>query len=95
MNIRKQFAELLRELADRIDVGNTELDDEQTMKLMGLIAHHPLSKEQAARHLHMSTSRFDTLIRQGWLPRGRKKVGWKEKVWYEDELNRAIERINE
>lgn len=93
MNIRKQFANLLRELADKVDVGNTELDDEQTMRLMNLIAHQPLSKEQAAKHLHMSISKFDNLIREGWLPKGRKRTGFKEKVWYKDELNKAIERF--
>lgn len=95
MSIIKQFTKLLRETADKIDAGNCELDDEQAIRLMKIIAHNPLSKEQAARHLHMSTSRFDTLIREGYLPKGRRKLGWKEKVWYEDEIDKAYQRLDE
>ena len=95
MNIRKQFANLLRELADKFDAGNTELDEEQTIQLMGLIAHQPLNKEAAAKYLHMSTSKFDTLIRQGWLPKGRKKLGEKNKIWFKDELDKAVKRLDE
>ena len=93
--IARSIAQLLREIADRIDAGNSEVNEEQAIQLMQLVAHQPLSKEQAARHLNMSTSRFDTLIREGWLPKGRKKLGWKEKIWYEDELDKCIERFNE
>lgn len=95
MSILKHFTQLLRETADKIDAGNCEIDEEQAIQVMKLIAHKPLSKEQAAIHLNMSTSRFDTLIREGWLPKGRKKLGWKEKVWYEDEIDKWYERLNE
>ena len=90
MNIKKQFAKLLRELADRVDAGNTDLDEEQAIQLMSIVTHQPMSKEVAAKHLNMSTSKFDNLIREGWLPKGRKRLGFKEKVWYEDEIDRAI-----
>lgn len=95
MNIRKHFTNLLREIADKIDAGNSELDEEQAIQLIELIAHQPLSKEQAARHLHMSTSKFDKLIREGWFPKGKKKLGWKEKIWYKDVLDKCLERFNE
>lgn len=95
MNTKKQFAILLRELADRFDVGNTEMNEEQTIQLMEIVAHQPLSKEAAARYLHMSTSKFDTLIRQGWMPKGRKEFGWKELRWYKDELDKAVKRLDE
>lgn len=93
--IRKECARVLRELADKVDAGNTEINEEQAIGIMKLVAHQPLSKEQAAIHLNMSTKKFDLLVREGYLPKGRKKLGWKEKVWYEDEIDKAYERLDE
>ena len=96
MNIvRKEFVRMLRELADKIDAGNSEIDEEQSLRIMKLIAHQPLSKEQAAIHLNMSTKKFDNLVREGYFPKGRRKLGWKEKVWYEDEIDKAYKRLDE
>jgi hypothetical protein len=95
MNIIRHLTQLLRETADKIEAGDCEIDDEQALKIIGIIAHQPLSKEQAAIHLHMSTSKFDVLVKEGWLPKGRKKLGWKEKIWYEDEIDKCMERMKE
>ena len=56
---------------------------------MELIAHKPLTKEEAAMHLHIWPSRFDTLIREGKIPKGRKKLGQKNKIWYLDEIENS------
>lgn len=93
--IKKELVKILRGLADNIDAGNTEIDEEQAIQIMKLVAHRPLSKEQAALHLNMSTSQFDKYIREGYFPKGRKKLGWKEKVWYEDEIDKAYKRLDE
>lgn len=93
--IKKEFVKTIRQFADDIDAGNSEVDDEQAIRIMKIVAHQPLSKAQAALHLNMSTKKFDLLIREGYLPKGRKKLGWTEKVWYEDEIDKAFERLNE
>ena len=46
-------------------------------------------------HLNMSTKKFDLLIREGYLPKGRRKLGWKEKIWYEDEIDKSYARLDE
>ena len=51
-----------------------------------------MSKESAALYLNMSTSRFDTLVRDGYLPKGRKRIGFKEKVWYQDEIDEQLKK---
>lgn len=89
--IKKGFVQILRDTADKIDAGNSEIDEEQALEIMKSIAHQSISKESAAIYLNMSTSRFDTLVREGYLPKGRKKLGFKEKVWYKDELDKFIE----
>ena len=65
------------------------------MDIMGIIAHESLSKEQACRHLNVSRSRFDDLIREKKLPKGRKVSGFKELRWYRDELEKAINEVLE
>lgn len=85
--VRKALARMLREIADKFDAGTTDIDEEQTIEIMKIVAHQPMSKELAALYLNMSTSRFDTLIRDGYLPKGRKRIGFKEKVWYQDEID--------
>ena len=87
--IKKYVVKLLRKTADNIDAGNSELNEEQAIDIMSVLAHRMLSKDEACEFMNMSRSRFDDLVRQGKIPRGRKKRGFKELFWYEDELREA------
>ena len=77
---------MLRETADKIELGTSEIDEEQAIEIASAIAHQPLSKEQACSYLNMSRSKFDDMILHGKLPKGRKRRGFKELVWFKDEL---------
>ena len=85
-NFKKLVVKYLREAAENIEVGNSELSESEAMDILKVIAHRSMSKEQAAQYLNMSTSRFGDYVRMGKLPKGRKVVGHKELRWYEDEL---------
>ena len=52
-----------------------------------------LSKEQACQYLNLSRSTFDTYIRNGWLPKGQKRLGFKELSWTPCELDKSLETI--
>lgn len=84
--IRKPFVKLLRDCADKIDSGNSELNEEQAVQVMSIIAHEPVSMEVASKELNMSRTKFNYLIDEGKLPKGRKVSDWKELRWYLDEL---------
>lgn len=56
------------------------------MDVIGTLSHEPMSKEQACIYLNMSRSKFDQYVRDGKLPKGRKRMGFSEKYWYKDEL---------
>lgn len=88
--ISKFVSKALREIADKIDSGNCELSEEQAMDIMSVIGHEALSKDEACKFLNLSRSRFDDLVRQGKLPKGRKRRGFKELVFYKDELRQYI-----
>lgn len=92
--IKEQFVSLLRKTADKIEKGTCELNEEQAIEIMKMIAHQPLSKEQSAIYLNMSASKFDALIKMNKLPKGRKRMGFKEKVWYQDELDEYVRCVN-
>lgn len=86
MSIRKLVVKYLREVADKIDAGTCELTESEAMEILKVISHEPLSKEQACSFLNLSRSRFDDLVREGRIPRGKKRRGYKELAWYKDEL---------
>ena len=83
----------MREVADRIDAGTSEITESQAIDILRIVAHESLSKEQACSYLNLSRSRFDDLVREKKLPKGRKEVGWKELKWYKDELDIAVRKL--
>ena len=85
-SLKKLIVKYLREAIERVESDSCEFSDAEAMDLLKLIAHEPLSKEQACDFLNLSRSRFDGLIAEGKLPKGRKRKGWKELCWYRDEL---------
>lgn len=88
--LKKAVVKLLKETADKIDSGNCELNEEQAMDIMSVLGHEVLSKDEACSCLNLSRSRFDDLIREGVIPKGRKRRGFKELIWYKDELKAVV-----
>ena len=78
---------LLREVADKIEGNICELSESEAMDIMGVLSHQAMSKEDACIYLNLSRSRFDDLVRERKLPKGRKRRGFKELVFYKDELD--------
>ena len=87
--VRVELARLLRETADKLDANASEADDEQAFEVIKLLSHEPVSKERAAIELGISPSRFDKLVEEKKLPKGKKKLGWKELRYYLDEIIEA------
>lgn len=84
--IVKLVSKTLRSIADKIDSGNCELSEQQAMDIMSVISHEVLSKDEACSYLNVSRAKFDNLVLEGKLPRGKKRRGFKELFWYRDEL---------
>ena len=88
--IKKTISKLLRKIADKIDSDTCELTEEQAMDIMSVIGHEVLSKDEACSYLNISRSKFDGLIREEKLPKGKKRRGFKELFWYKDELSNYL-----
>ena len=90
--LNRLISKYLRETADRIDAGTCELSNSQAMDILGVVAHEAMSKEAACEYLNVSRSRFDDLVRERRIPRGRKRKSFKELVWFRDELDCSVVR---
>ena len=85
-NLIKVFSKLLRDTADKLEARTCEINEEQVRDVISMLSHEPMSKEQACIYLNMSRSKFDQYVREGKLPKGRKRMGFTEKIWYRDQL---------
>ena len=88
-SLNNLIAKELRKLADKFDAGTTEADETQVMDIMNLLTHVPMNKETASEYLNMSRSKFDTKIAEGIIPKGRKRVGSRQLIWFKDELDKV------
>lgn len=87
--IKKLLLKVIKEAEDKINSDTCEMTEEEAMELMATLSHQPLSKDQACSELNLSRSRFDDLVREGVIPKGKKRRGFKELVWYKDELQKV------
>lgn len=90
--LRKRFTNLLREVANRIDAGNCDLTETESLYIMEVMTRTSMSKESACSYLNISRSRFDDLVRQHKLPKGVKQRGFKELIWYRSDLDKYLNR---
>ena len=92
----KLIVKLLREIADKIDADNCEMSESEAMDVMRVLSHQVMSKEDACIYLNLSRSRFDDLVREGRLPKGRKRRGFKELCWFKDEIDErlVVDKVN-
>lgn len=93
MKLTKYIAALLRDVADKLDAGTSTLTEQEALDVIDLLAHREMSKDQACRYLNMSRATFDAKVQAGILPKGRKRIGFKELAWYRDELDRIIFKV--
>lgn len=86
MNLKKLILDQLNWLQGKLEEDTCEMTAEEAVQILSIISHQPLSKAEACQVLGISRSKFDTLVRNGFLPPGRKRVGWNELSWYRDEI---------
>lgn len=94
----KVIRELLLKIVDNIDVGNSNLTEDEALQAISYLKEltnkeKRLSKCEAYRYLNVSRATFDNYIREGKLPKGQKQAGFKELSWSYKDLNDAIKRL--
>lgn len=91
--IRKILVKALKDTAATIENGTCELTEEEAMDIMAVISHQAMSKDEVCSYLNLSPSRFGDYMREGKMPKGRKRRGKKELVWYKDEIDECKNNI--
>lgn len=86
MNWKNLILEQLDLVKEKIKSNSCEVDASTARQIMSVIAHEPISKAEAYQELGISRSKFDSLVRDGVLPPGKKRLGFNELVWYKDEI---------
>lgn len=84
--------ELLQQAITDIDNGTSTMSLETQQKVLHFIQNmmagdQRLSKVQACEYLGISRATFDNYIRNGWIPKGFKQEGFKEKSWLKSDLD--------
>ena len=93
MLMLKLIRKLLLRIVDDIDAGNSNISEEEQTELLeylNRITENRLSKYEACRYLNISRATFDNLVRDGKLPRGTKKPGFKELSWSKIDLDKYV-----
>lgn len=93
LNLTKVLIRELRNTADKLEAGTCEITQSEAMDVINVLTHEALSKEAACQFLNVSRATFDLHVSLGNLPKGRKRVGFKELVWYKDELQKCLDRL--
>ena len=92
--LQKMISNVLRKTADDIDAGVYSCEEQDILHsldaLSNLNSQREFSKEEACKYLNMSRSTFDTNIRNGIIPKGQKRLGFKELSWTKADLEKAI-----
>ena len=97
--ISKILTQTLRNIADQLDAGNCNLQEEEMLKIMEFISEcnteRPMSKEQACNFFFLFRSQFDTYVRQHIIPKGKKILGFKELSWTKSDLTLVKEKLKQ
>lgn len=83
--------EQLLRVVDDIDAGNTNMTEEEEIKVAKFLNRtlrkdRPINKYQAYTYLGISRAKFDNMVREGIIPRGKKVAGSRELRWYKKDL---------
>ena len=84
---------LLKDIIDNIDSGNSNITEEEQRNIIELLSNiqeNRISKYQACQYLNISRAKFDNLVKEGKLPEGRHQAGFKEKYWKKSEILKYI-----
>lgn len=93
LNLTKILIKELRNAADKLEAGTCQISNDEAMDIVNMLTHEAISKEEACKFLNVSRATFDLHVSYGNIPKGRKRLGFKELVWYKDELQQCVDRL--
>ena len=86
---------LLQQFVNDIDSGNTNINEQEQLEIINLlqkINQKELSKLESADYIGVSRATFDNYVSNGYIPKGKKRLGFKELSWNKKDLDNFLEK---
>lgn len=84
--LSNHVGDLIIIVGNKIKAGTSEITEDEAIEIMRTIAKEPISREGVCDTLNISNNKFYELLDKGIIPKGRKRRGFKELVWYKHEI---------
>lgn len=83
---------LLQQYVDDINSGNCQISYEDQCQILKALTSiysgsEIMSKQMAADYIGVSRATFDNYVKNGYIPKGEKKDGFKELHWHKSDLD--------
>lgn len=85
---------VLQQFITDIDSGNSNISEQDQIEIIDLIQRlnqKELSKIESARYIGVSRATFDNYIDKGWIPKDKKRQGFKELSWNKSDLDKFLQ----
>lgn len=84
---------LLQQIINDIDSGNSNISEKDQLEIINVlekINSKELSKIESANYIGVSRATFDNYISKGFIPKGKKRQGFKELSWSKKDLDEFL-----
>lgn len=92
------LADQLEQIADKLRKGTSLVDKDTVLDCLELLSAGDktqiMSKVEACKFMRMGRATFDSYVKMGFIPEGKKQVGLKELTWNKLELEVAKRKID-
>lgn len=95
VDYKKALVAILENTLENVNAGNTNITEEEASVIIDYLTMlnkgvATVSKAYACKHvLHITSNKFDYLVRKGIIPHGRKRLGFNELSWVLKDLDEA------
>lgn len=88
---------LLLQIINDIDTGNSNICEKDEAEIIECLKKFTdkdryISKYAACQYLRVSRATFDNYVREGKIPRGTHRIGFKELAWKLHDLDEFVEK---
>ena len=86
---------ILQQIINDIDSGNSNINEQEQLEIINLlqkINQKELSKIESADYIGVSRATFDNYVSNGYIPKGKKRLGFKELSWNKKDLDDFLEK---
>ena len=91
----KLIKQMLQQFINDIDSGNSNIDEAQQSEIIELlqrINQKEMSATEASQYIGVCRTTFNNYIDRGLIPKGKKRMGFKELSWSKYDLDKFLKK---